>query len=269
MTNGWTLLYSREGRTGNLFVNGVQVLSKEVTFKIGGEGQVMIYHNDENPSCGLSSESLKMMNLKEGRNEAKMVFDYFELTQPFDIYLYDQTKKLIITDIDGTITKSDFRGTIAKLFRLNYHHEGVVELFDSASKNGYAIIYLSAIPQVFDEMTRDYLFKQLQDKNGYSLPLSPVIMSPTVGLNGLSQDKAANKLATLQSLLNLFDLKAKVVEGAYGNKDSDTKAYVDSGIPDNKVFLVNKQSEMINVGTKEKTSYMEHFKNVAQMYPKY
>ena len=198
-----------------------------------------------------------------------MVFNDFSLTQPFDIYLYGQAKKLIITDIDGTITKSDFTGSLAKSLRFDYHHEGAVELFDSASKNGYAMIYLTAIPQGFDELTREYLFEQLQDKNGYSLPLSPVIMSPTVVANGLTQDEAGNKLAVLQSLLNLFDLKAKVVEGAYGNKESDMKAYRNSGITDNKVFKVDKKSKMINVGTNQETSYMEHFKHVAQMYPKY
>ena len=236
MSNHWTFIYSREGKTGNLFVNGVHVLSKEVTFKIEGEGQVMIYDNVQDTSCDTTSENLQKMNLKEGRNEAKMVFDDFSLTQPFDIYFYDQTKKLIITDIDGTITKSDIIGNLAKVFKFDYHHKGVVELFDSVSKNGYVMIYLTANPQAFDELTKEYLFETMQDRDGYSLPLSPVIMSPTVILNGQTQDKAGNKLASLQSLLNLFDLKAKVVEGAYGNKDTDTKAYLDSGINPNKVF---------------------------------
>ena len=156
------------------------------------------------------------------------------------------------------------------MFKFPYHHEGVVELFDAASKNGYVIIYLSAIPLAADGMTRNYLFDQLQNLDGYSIPISPVIMSPLVWHTVIWEDyKERMKLSALKFLFDMFDLKHDVAVGAYGNKETDTQAYLKAGIRNNTVYFVNKESKMINVGTKEETSYEDHCEKVNQMYPRY
>ena len=95
-------------------------------------------------------------------------------------------------------------------------------------------------------------------------------MSPITWHKALiSQDKAAIKLSTLSSIIELFDTKENVIAAAYGNKDTDTKAYLDSGIEPNKVFLINELGNMIDTGTEAKTSYVEHFQNISTMFPKY
>jgi phosphatidate phosphatase LPIN len=48
--------------------------------------------------------------------------------------------KVVISDIDGTITKSNIKGMILK----NYIHEGVVSLFSLIHKRNYQFIYLTA-----------------------------------------------------------------------------------------------------------------------------
>ena len=231
----------------------------------------MIYDKvSKSYSCMLSNQELQQIKLKEGRNVAKLVFDDLKHKQLFDIYLLDQETKLVITDIDGTITKSDFKGLLAKIFEYDHHHDGVIELFDAVSKNGYVLIYISAISSSADELTRKYLFDQLQNIDGYSLPRSPLFMSPITWHKALiSQDKAAIKLSTLRSIIELFDTKENVIAAAYGNKDTDTKAYLDSGIEPNKVFLINELGHMIDIGTETKTSYVEHFQNISTMFPKY
>ena len=80
-------------------------------------------------------------------------------------------------------------------------------------------------------------------------------------------DHTEAKTATLKYLMNLFKHKSNIVHGAYGNKDSDTEAYRNIGIPDEKIFIINKESHMINVGTKLPTSYKEHAKCIDKMYP--
>ena len=273
LTNIWTKLRSRKGKKGRLVVNDARVWLNTVDFVLGGSGELLIEKKGSSPSCLLSNRDLQQMGLKEGRNKARLVFGALGHQQSFDIYLYDQNQKFVITDIDGTITKSDKNGAISKIFKFDYRHDGVVELFDAVSKNGYAVIYLTALSQgAADNIfpTRGYLFNQLQNLNGYSLPRSPLFMSPITWHKALfSPDKMSNKVFALDSLFDLFDLKSHVVAGAYGNKDTDTRAYLNSGISASKVFLVNKKSKMINVGNKENTSYMEHFRNVDKMYPKY
>ena len=272
LTNFWTASKSREGKQGRLFVNGKEVLLHvNIEFILGKSGELMIYDKvSKSYSCILSNRELKQIRLKEGRNVAQLVFNDLKHKQVFDIYLLDQQTKLVVTDIDGTITKSDFKGLLAKIFEYDHHHDGVIELFDAVSKNGYDLIYISAISSSADELTRKYLFDQLQNIDGYSLPRSPLFMSPITWHKALiSQDKAAIKLSTLQSIIELFDAKENVIAAAYGNKDTDTKAYLDSGIDPNKVFLVNEEGHMIDIGTVTKSSYVEQFQNVNTMFPKY
>ena len=119
--------------------------------------------------------------------------------------------------------------------------------------------------------TRRYLFEDLEnDEHGFKLPKHPVFLTPAVMVEAAvsnAEEHTEAKTATLKYLMNLFKNKSNIVHGAYGNKDSDTEAYRNIGIPDDKIFIINKQSHMINVGTKLPTSYKEHAKFIDRMYP--
>lgn len=54
----------------------------------------------------------------------------------------------------------------------------------------------------------------------------------------------------------------------YDNRNSDTQAYMDSGIPTNIIYLVNSNSVLRRVGDGKRTSYYEHATKVNQKYPK-
>jgi phosphatidate phosphatase LPIN len=56
------------------------------------------------------------------------------------IFLWNYNEKLIISDIDGTITRSDIAGQLLT----NYIHSGVTKLFAEAYKRGYQFVYLTA-----------------------------------------------------------------------------------------------------------------------------
>ena len=75
----------------------------------------------------------------------------------FSVFLFNSTDKLIISDVDGTITKSDikvkmesqnptifFQGHVLPKLGMSAHHTGVVELFHKLDQRGYKIIYLTA-----------------------------------------------------------------------------------------------------------------------------
>ena len=137
--------------------------------------------------------------------------------------------RLIFTDIDGTITKSDVKGFLqgslenylpsvkGLRFKSEVHHEGVVEFFNKAADNGYTIIYLTARPIDFDSQTRKYLFNSLQDRDGgYSLPESALFSGAKVNVEecGVNERVSYNpsivKSSTIQTIIDLFDLKEKV-----------------------------------------------------------
>ena len=60
-------------------------------------------------------------------------------------------------------------------------------------------------------------------------------------------DPSGVKATKIQSFVNLFNIKQNVVIGAYGNRNSDTKAYLDAGIPRDRIFLVNSNSVLRRV----------------------
>jgi phosphatidate phosphatase PAH1 len=81
-------------------------------------------------------------------------------------------------------------------------------------------------------------------------------------------DPSSVKANTIKAILKLFDIKENAVVGAYGNRNSDTKAYLEAGIPSNLIFLVNPESILRRVSDGKRTSYFQHATNVSSMYPK-
>ena len=178
---------------------------------------------------------------------------------------------MILTDIDGTITTSDVRGFLGSSLGYDVHHEGVFEFLHKVATQGYVIIYLTARPIALDLQTRKYLFEDPQnEEHGYRFPQHPLFLTPAVmseAALGDSTDHTNIKTQTLKNLMGLFNNKSAQIYGAYGNKDSDTKAYRNIGITEDKIFIINKQSHMISVGTQKPTSYKEHALNLNEMYP--
>ena len=74
------------------------------------------------------------------------------------------------------------------------------------------------------------------------------------------------KTSTIKSFVDLFDTKENVIKAAYGNRNSDTQAYMDAGISTNLIFLVNEKSVLRRVGDGRRTSYAEHASKVDEMY---
>ena len=63
----------------------------------------------------------------------------------------------------------------------------------------------------------------------YSLPYGPLFMSPkslaASVLEEVTGGPAAQKARTLNSVLSLFELGSAIVDGAYGNAETDEEAY--------------------------------------------
>lgn len=113
----------------------------------------------EEDKFSLTSEEWQEVDLHHGVNAGKFIIEDLDLEFDFNIFLYDQDDKFIITDIDGTITQSDIKGHILPRLGIHAHHEGVVELFDNADENGYNIIYLTARSIAQGVGTKSYLFE--------------------------------------------------------------------------------------------------------------
>ena len=90
---------------------------------------------------------VELLDLKKGANQVQ-----FSVTSAFQgttkcfcqIFLWHHSDKIVISDIDGTITKSDVRGHIYHMIGRDWSQCDVVKLFRKIAENGYHIVYLSA-----------------------------------------------------------------------------------------------------------------------------
>lgn len=92
------------------------------------------------------------------------------------VFLWDSTDQVVVSDIDGTITKSDTLGHVMTFIGRDWTHSGVAKLYTDICRNGYKILYLTSRAIGQAGSTRHYLKGINQDN--YQLPEGPVIMSP-------------------------------------------------------------------------------------------
>ena len=270
--SGWrTLFKSREGKKAKLYVNNIRSLSEQ-NLILSDSGSVFIHQWRSVARCSFTNDEIQTMALNEGINEALLVVEDLDIELTFKIHLLSQDNRLVITDIDGTITSSDVSGFIGGSIGVDVTHSGVVEFFDKVSSNGYIVVYLTARPMLFDSVTREYVFNTLQNIDSptfvsYSMPRGPLFLSPISAEAALTADAEVMKLSTLKSILDLFNLKQDVVAGAYGNKNSDTEAYLNSGIRGGRIFLINEDSQILNVETGNNSSYKLQALQIDKYYP--
>lgn len=73
------------------------------------------------------------------------------------VYKWKETDKVVISDIDGTITKSDLMGYIFPTIGKDWTQEGVTKLYKRVNDNGYKFMYLSSRAIGQSSMTKGYL----------------------------------------------------------------------------------------------------------------
>lgn len=176
----------------------------------------------------LTSDQLKSMNLRKGLNNIT-----FSVTSSFSgvavvrarIFLWNSSAPVVVSDIDGTITKSDALGHMFTLIGRDWTHQGVAKLFTDIVSNGYRIMYLTSRAIGQADTTRDYLRGIKQD--GYSLPEGPVIMSPDRLIASLHREVILRKpevfkMAALRDIARLFGNEAWTHESGTSGGDAQS-----------------------------------------------
>ena len=130
-------------------------------------------------STRLSSEHIKKLNLKPGANEITYsITTAYQGTTKVEsfIFLWNYDDKIVVSDIDGTITKSDVLGHFLPMFGKDWSQRGITDLFSAIERNSYKFMYLSARAIGQSKLTRDYLRSINQD--GLTLPDGPLFVTP-------------------------------------------------------------------------------------------
>ncbi|XP_068637624.1 phosphatidate phosphatase PAH2-like isoform X2 [Aristolochia californica] len=210
-----------------------------------------------------TSDQLASLNLKEGRNVVTFTFSTAMLgRQQVDarIYLWKWNTRIVVSDVDGTITKSDVLGQFMPLVGKDWSQTGVAHLFSAIKENGYQLLFLSARAIAQAYLTRQFLFNLKQD--GKLLPDGPVVISPDGLFPSLYREVIRRaphefKIACLEDIRALFPSDCNPFYAGFGNRDTDEISYLKVGIPKGKIFIINPKGEVaVNrwVDTKSYTS---------------
>ncbi|KAH9375688.1 hypothetical protein HPB48_017746 [Haemaphysalis longicornis] len=163
------------------------------------------------------------------------------------IYLWRHDDKIVISDIDGTITKSDVLGHIMPILGRDWAQSGVAKLFTKIHANGYQFLYLSARAIGQAHLTREYLRSVRQ--GDLWLPDGPLLLSPTSLINAFHKEVIEKKpeefkISCLRDIQTLFNVTGNPFYAGFGNKINDTLAYRAVGIPVSRIFTINPKGEL-------------------------
>ncbi|XP_017764760.1 PREDICTED: phosphatidate phosphatase LPIN3 isoform X2 [Eufriesea mexicana] len=198
----------------------------------------------------LSSAQIASLNLKDGANEV-----VFSVTTAYQgttrckchIYKWKWDDKIVISDIDGTITKSDVLGHILPIVGKDWAQSGVAQLFTKIKNNGYKLLYLSARAIGQAKVTREYL-KSIR-QGDLSLPDGPLLLNPTSLISAFHREVIEKKpeefkISCLSDIQALFPEGSKPFYAGYGNRINDVWAYRAVGIPTMRIFTINHRGEL-------------------------
>ncbi|GMH17707.1 hypothetical protein Nepgr_019548 [Nepenthes gracilis] len=220
-----------------------------------------------------TSEQLASLNLKEGKNVVTFTFSTAMLgDQQVDarIYLWKWNTRIVISDVDGTITKSDVLGQFMPLVGIDWSQTGVAHFYSAIKENGYQLLFLSAraISQAYH--TRQFLFNLKQD--GKALPEGPVVISPDGLFPSLYREVIRRaphefKISCLEEIKALFPPDSNPFYAGFGNRDTDEISYLKVGIPKGKIFTINPKGQIVVNQQVDRKSYTSLHALVNDMFP--
>jgi phosphatidate phosphatase LPIN len=219
----------------------------------------------------LTSDQLKALKLKPGIND--MSFSVNKATCTANMYLWRGDTPIVISDIDGTITKSDALGHVLNMIGRDWTHAGVAKLYTDIVNNGYNIMYLTSRSVGQADTTRSYIYGVCQD--GYRLPKGPTIMSPDRTMAALRREiylrkPEVFKMACLRDILGLFNGKENPFYAGFGNRLTDALSYRSVNIPSSRIFTINSNAEVqldLLSLNKYKSSYVSMRELVDHFFP--
>ncbi|XP_024916276.1 phosphatidate phosphatase LPIN3 isoform X2 [Cynoglossus semilaevis] len=223
-------------------------------------------------SLRLTSKQIEQLKLRDGAN--KVVFSVTTQYQgtcrcEAAIYLWNWDDRVIISDIDGTITKSDALGHILPQFGKDWTHKGIAKLYHKIHQNGYKFLYCSARAIGMAAITKDYL--QWVNDGGTVLPKGPVLLAPSSLFSALHREVIEKKpevfkIACLSDIRDLFSPQKQPFYAAFGNRTNDAYAYRQVGVPENRIFTVNPKGELIQEKTKVNKSSYSHLSEIVEHF---
>jgi len=203
-----------------------------------------------------TSEQLRTLKLKRGANI--ITFTVLSNGQHVSsrIFLWHANDAIVISDVDGTITRSDVLGHLLPRVGRDWSQAGIAQLYSEISRHGFKLMYLTSRPIGQAGSTRLYLQNVRQGERAeWTLPEGPVVMSPDRLVTSFTREVIRRrpdefKVAALQQIRLLFPPDYNPFFAGFGNRVTDEISYQAVGVPVRRIFTVNPRAELDVRGVK-------------------
>jgi hypothetical protein len=202
-----------------------------------------------------SSDILKNFCFIHGQNFLLFENKYYQTHVECLVYLWSIFDKIVVVDIDGTLTRSDVRGYVETVYlgRYEYIHDGAVTFFSLLSKEFHVChLYLTSRPLHHLQDTKAFLHL-VHDHKGNHLPKGPLFTNKENVMKAIYRELVAKtsaqfKGSVLVEILSLF-VSAGAMESPFclgvGNKETDALAYRMASMNASRIFLVQTNSTIV------------------------
>ena len=220
------------------------------------------------------------LDLKEGINELILTFkgnlgSINSLKTRIFYYPYKPYRRIIISDIDGTITRSDLLGHIMPFLNRDWEHDGIAKFFQNLYNRNYTIVYLTARNIGQSYKTLNYLKSISQ--NDVKLPNGPLFTHPGSFLDSVKREiikknPHEHKIKVLKEIKDIFsndDDDYNPLYAGFGNKFSDSLAYSAVGINKDRNYIINPDGKMFTFNSQTNFTYEELNDLIHEFYPEY
>jgi hypothetical protein len=169
-------------------------------------------------------------------------------------YLFAAGEKVVITDIDGTLTLSDneFGMQLTNAAYVPIKMGAADLLMQAWAAKGYPIVYLTARTHLLRVETRGWL-EDLHFPGG-----------PLVTANGGEGGQDVYKTLWLKRMIQSFGWN---VVAAYGNAPTDVTAYENAGIPKSATFIVGGLTDVRGAVVIPNNDFTQHIASYVMAQP--
>ena len=225
--------------------------------------------------------------LRESQTRAQAILQFARAV----IWLWKVSDKIVISDIDGTLTKSNARGVLGTILTDQYDkacHPGVCHLLSKMAisnemeappsvSSTTRILYLTSRPIHLANKTRDFLSGLTQQQQGaeteastnesppiYGLPQGPLLgfggnLAKVLSMEVLSKTAQAFKAGELEKHIagpfrRANQHHSNLVLAAFGNNLNDVQAYHKIGVDMDRIFLIDKNSTIVTFDKESQAS---------------
>jgi phosphatidate phosphatase PAH1 len=150
------------------------------------------------------------------------------------LYVYSPRHRLVVFDIDGTITRADVRGYLESVYmdRYDFVHDGVAEFMTRLSREHKNVRFIYVTSRPLEHLT--HTRKLLSQNQG---PPGPVFMNPESLAAALVQEAVLKRSASMKTryladIRTVFTASSRTSSSmdtpfvlGFGNRDSDDQAY--------------------------------------------